>query len=301
MENDDRLRSTLPTAGQLLRHVADALRAGGGSATNSEISKYVVDTLGLTEEQQEITRADGRISQVEQSISEAKSYLKRAGFADRSRQGVWALTEAGERASDDDLEDSARVAWRRWSEERKARAEAGESVADDATVPDLDDETGPLGIDWKQQVISALLTMSPSAFEDLAKRLLREAGFVNVKVRGRSGDGGIDGEGVYRPLPLIGFQVYWQSKRYSGTVSAEDVRNFRGAMVGRGDKGLFITTGTFTGPARDEAAREGAPPIDLIDGPALAELLAQYELGVRRKPVTSYEHSVDADFFQSFS
>lgn len=126
--------------------------------------------------------------------------------------------------------------------------------------------------------------LNPSAFERLAQRLLREAGFVKVEVTGRSGDGGIDGLGVLR-LNLLSFQVLFQCKRYSGSVGPSTIRDFRGAMVGRSDKGLFITTGTFTAEARREATRDGAPPIELIDGDHLCDLLKNLSIGVRTEMV----------------
>ena len=98
------------------------------------------------------------------------------------------------------------------------------------------------------------MSITPDAFERLARRLLREAEFDSVNVTGRSGDGGIDGLGVYH-LGLVSFPVIFQCKRYRGSVSPSAVRDFRGAMAGRGDKGLLITTGTFTADAKKEATR----------------------------------------------
>ena len=140
--------------------------------------------------------------------------------------------------------------------------------------------------------------MDPGAFERLSKRLLREAGFVNVKVTGGSGDGGLDGSGVYR-LSLVSFPVYFQCKRYKGTVGSGQVRDFRGAMQGRGDRGLLITTGTFTADAKAEATRDGAPPIDLIDGEELADLLREFGLGVESVERTVYDVTVRPEFFAS--
>ncbi|WP_133065093.1 restriction endonuclease, partial [Flavimaricola marinus] len=109
--------------------------------------------------------------------------------------------------------------------------------------------------------------------------LLREAGFTKVEVRGKSGDGGIDGVGVLR-VNLVSFQVYFQCKRWKGSVGSKEIRDFRGALQGRADKGLFITTGHFTSQASDEATRDGAIAIDLIDGDRLCELLKENRLGV---------------------
>ena len=139
--------------------------------------------------------------------------------------------------------------------------------------------------------------MSPGSFERLAQRLLREAGFVSTTVTGKSGDGGIDGLGVYR-MSLVSFPVFFQCKRYSGSVGAGAVRDFRGAMAGRGDKGLLITTGSFTADAKSEATRDGAPPLDLIDGARLCELLKAYELGVKVTTRTVEDIQVVPQFFQ---
>src|SRR3712207_5866660 len=119
--------------------------------------------------------------------------------------------------------------------------------------------------DWRDQLLDVLTSMKSDGFERLAQRLLREAGFISATVTGRSGDGGIDGLGVYR-MSLVSFPVFFQCKRYVGSVGSSAVRDFRGAMAGRGDKGLLITTGTFTAEAKAEATRDGAPPLDLIDG-----------------------------------
>jgi len=151
-------------------------------------------------------------------------------------------------------------------------------------------------LSWKEQLLECLATMPPAAFERLCQRMLREAGFIKVEVTGRSGDGGIDGIGVLR-VRLVSFQVLFQSKRWKGAVGASVVRDFRGAMVGRADKGLIITTGNFTADARREATRDGAPAIDLVDGDTLTDLLKQYGLGVGVKMVEEIE--VKPDFFQT--
>lgn len=140
------------------------------------------------------------------------------------------------------------------------------------------------------------MRLDPAGFERLAQRLLREAAFVSATVTGRSGDGGIDGLGVYR-MSLVSFPVFFQCKRYVGSVGSGAVRDFRGAMAGRGDKGLLITTGTFTSDAKAEATRDGAPPLDLIDGKRLCELLKEYDLGVLTTKRTVEDVEVLSEFF----
>jgi restriction system protein len=141
---------------------------------------------------------------------------------------------------------------------------------------------------WQDLLLDCLLKMKPTAFERLCQKILKDSGFIKVEVTGRSGDGGIDGIGVLR-LNLLSFHVFFQCKRWKGSVGASTIRDFRGAMVGRADKGLVITTGTFTTDARREATRDGAPTIDLVDGIAVCELLKRLQIGVSIRKV---EHVV---------
>ncbi|HEX5165915.1 MAG TPA: restriction endonuclease [Thermomicrobiales bacterium] len=151
---------------------------------------------------------------------------------------------------------------------------------------------------WNEFLLEALLSIAPATFERLCQRVLRESGFTKVEVTGRSGDGGIDGIGVLR-VSLLSFHVYFQCKRYRGSVGASAIRDFRGAMVGRTDKGLFITTGTFTPDAKKEATRDGAPVLDLIDGTALCALLKDLKLGITTEMVEAV--TVDSHWFQSLA
>jgi restriction system protein len=141
---------------------------------------------------------------------------------------------------------------------------------------------------WQDLLLDCLLKMKPAAFERLCQRILKDSGFIKVEVTGRGGDGGIDGIGVLR-INLLSFHVFFQCKRWKGSVGASAIRDFRGAMVGRADKGLVMTTGTFTTDARKEATRDGAPAIDLVDGEAVCELLKRLQIGVSIRKV---EHVV---------
>ena len=171
-----------------------------------------------------------------------------------------------------------RVVEGRYKALRSSKRVLGGGVPQVASGDDGDvvDETA---VSWRDELLLQLLGLSPDRFEHLSKRLLREAGFTQVEVTGRSGDEGIDGTGIYRPT-LVSFPVFFQCKRYRGSVGASKVRDFRGAMAGRGEQGILITTGTFSAEARSEASRAGAPLIDLIDGQGLCDLLKQYHLGV---------------------
>jgi restriction system protein len=152
--------------------------------------------------------------------------------------------------------------------------------------------------EWRDTLLEVVQSMSPTSFEKLCQRVLRESGFTQVEITGRSGDGGIDGIGVLR-IALLSFQVFFQCKRYKGSVGAPVIRDFRGAMVGRTDKGLLMTTGSFTPEAKREATRDGAPVLDLIDGDSLCTILKDLSLGVTTRQVD--EVSIDPEWFSSFS
>lgn len=268
--------SSLPRYQDLLWPTIVALRDLGGSGSIDEIVERVLQLGDYSEDQQAILHKDGPSTEIEYRLAWARTYLKGMGFADNSQRGVWSLTDEGRAAQESEIEPrrQAYIVRTREQRRRKADASGGSSESDE------NGETEPDELTWQEQLLDALMQLSPAGFERLAQRLLREAGFVSATVTGRSGDGGIDGLGVYR-MSLVSFPVFFQCKRYVGSVGAGAVRDFRGAMAGRGDKGLLITTGTFTADAKAEATRDGAPPLDLIDGKRLCELLKEYDLGVR--------------------
>lgn len=266
----------------------------GGSGSIGEIVETVVKQESCAEEQQAVLHNDGPGTEIEYRLAWARSYLKAMGLLTNSARGVWALTDEGVGLLTDPTttDKQRREALREHLREHLARRRRNRGVsAREASLGDAPDPT-----DWKEQLLDALLGMAPDAFERLAQRLLREADFDSVNVTGRSGDGGIDGLGVYR-LGLVSFPVFFQCKRYRGSVGAGAVRDFRGAMSGRGDKGLLITTGAFSADAKREATRDGAPPIDLIDGDRLCALLKRYDLGVRTQVRQVEDVTIDPAFF----
>jgi restriction system protein len=266
-----------------------AVRKLGGSASIDEIVEKVIDQGGFTEEQQSILHGDGPQTEIEYRLAWARTYLKGMGLLVNSRRGVWSLTEQGRAVQQDEMAGRHRQYVAQYREERRRKRRVDGSPAD--TGGGADDEAS-----WEDQLLDALMAMRPDGFERLAQRLLREAGFISAAVTGRTGDGGIDGLGVYR-MSLVSFPVFFQCKRYKGSVGAAAVRDFRGAMAGRGDKGLLITTGTFTSDAKAEATRDGAPPVDLIDGLRLCQLLKEYDLGVITITRQVEDVAVDVTFF----
>lgn len=299
------MTAPLPKVEDLYVPTIKALRDLGGSASIEEIQDRLTDVQGYSQDQLDQCYLTSGAQILPDRMSWARSYLKIAGFAASGGRGIWVLTDEG-RLALETMNDAAL---------RRAVIDAGnahnvllnarkkQQAALTAKTPDrpTDTLTSPEEGDtdeaeWTESLLAVLRAMDPAAFERLAQRLLRESGFVKVEVTGKSGDGGIDGAGVLR-VNLISFQVLFQCKRYSGSVPSATVRDFRGAMQGRADKGLIITTGTFTADARKEATRDGAPAIDLIDGDALCGLLRELGLGVRVTPVTTYRVEVEKAFF----
>ncbi|MBM7083793.1 MULTISPECIES: restriction endonuclease [Micromonospora] len=285
-------RTSIPDYSQLLWPTAEAVRTLGGSGSIDEIVEAVLQQQHFTDEQQQILHGDGPQTEIEYRLAWARTYLKFMGLLINSRRGVWTLTEQGRAVDKDAIPRLHGEVVARLREEQRARrlAQQAKNVAS-GDGQQIDEEQ-----DWRDLLLDVLMSIAPDAFERLSQRLLREAGFISATVTGRTGDGGIDGLGIYR-MSLVSFPVFFQCKRYRGSVGASAVRDFRGAMAGRGDKGLLITTGTFTAEAKAEATRDGAPPVDLIDGRRLCDLLKEYDLGVRTETRTVEDVTVETEFF----
>lgn len=291
---------SVPQYHELLLPTLEAVLDLGGSGSIGEIVETVMRREEVSEEQQAVLHNDGPETEIGYRIAWARTYLKGMGLLTNSQRGVWTLTDQGSALlSDGALSDADRL--RRLQEmralyieqTRRNRKTRKVTTGGEVVAPE---DTASEAREWKELLLDVLMSMKPDAFERLAKRLLREADFDSVTVTGGSGDGGIDGLGIYR-LGLMSFPVFFQCKRYRGSVGPSMVRDFRGAMAGRGDKGLLITTGTFSAEAKREATRDGAPPVDLIDGQRLCDLLQRYELGVTTVTRQVQEFSVQETFF----
>jgi len=281
----------IPQYHELMWPSLQATKALGGSATVREMDEATVEAEGFTEEQQAVPHGDGRMSELKYRLHWARTHLKGIGALENSARGVWALTDHGRTVSEEEMHAETKA----WRAEVRGRRHARRAAELEDAAEDGDERDG----DWKDVLIARLLELPPDGFERLAQRILREAGFVNVAVTGKSGDGGIDGLGTYR-VSLVAFSVYFQCKRYKGSVTAGSVRDFRGAMAGRGEKGLLITTGSFTKDATNEASRDGAPPVELIDGEQLCDLLREYRLGVKVERRVEEDVTVVPDFFNEY-
>jgi len=269
----------------LLNPVIRALKNLGGSGTIEEINNKVAELENIPSEQLEVLHnpEKGGVTEIEYRIGWARTWLKQYGVIDNSSRGVWSLTEKGITSERVDEKDVVRVVREKIKKNKQELSESSDETNDE--------------IEWQEELLDVILKMSPSGFERLVQRLLRESGFVQVEVTGQSGDGGVDGHGILRLGGLLSFHVIFQAKRWKGAVGSSQVRDFRGAMVGRADKGLLITTGAFTKDAVKEATRDGAPAIDLVDGDQLVEKLKQLSLGVATKIIEVEQVTIDAKWF----
>jgi len=268
--------------------VISALKELGNSGTPSEVREVIIKNLKIPDSVLNEQLKSG-IARFDNKAAWARFYLSKAGYLDSSKRGVWTLTEKGINSAL--TEKDALELFR--SVHGTFRQEEAERDEEEAAPP------GPGNIysgAYKEELLEIIRKLSPSGFEKLCQRLLREAGFQEVKITGRSGDEGIDGEGLLQINPLMSFKVLFQCKRYQGAVNPSQIRDFRGAMQGRADKGVFITTGSFSNDARKEAMREGVPPIELVDSERLISMFEDFKLGLKLKE--TYE--IDKVFFEEF-
>lgn len=272
-------------------HSIDAL---GGSGQIAEIDSASIEFLQLSQAVLDERYPKSGALIVPDRTSWARTYLRIGGLLKSEGRGLWLITDDGRAAlgkGEAQVREIIRLAGNEHNRQLMAK-KANEKASKLAMVEagEMPDDDGA----WSDLLLAKVQSIDPSAFERLCQLLLRKSGFTQVEVTGKTGDGGIDGKGVVR-VNLVSFHVLFQCKRYQGSVGSSTVRDFRGAMQGRADKGLVITTGTFTPDARREATRDGAPAIDLIDGQALCQLLKDNDLGVKVEMVEQV--TVEPGFF----
>ena len=278
---------------QFLKYVIPILKilqANGGAANSSSVIDQVVEDLGITEEDLAETTSNGQ-SRIRNQIQWARFYLFKAGLIDNSQRGIWRLTKVGLDAKFKETD-----VYEMFKSVQEKASKTKDKKEDSKSKSDID-ETTTEDEEHSAELLNLIKNITPSGFEKLCKRLLTEIGIHDIVITGGSGDQGIDGVGLVKLNDVVSLNIVFQCKRYKETVSPHYVRDFRGAMQGRGEKGLMISTGRFTKEAKNEANRDGVTPIELIDGERLVELFEKHELGL--KPVTVYE--IDTDFFNSFT
>lgn len=282
MANKQAKASNCPSYQFFFKPTLQALDELGGSGSNEEIYNRVLLITQLPTDVIEIMHSFTK-TEVEYRLAWARTYLKNYGALDNSKHGVWSLTTKGAKMLKENNIDPKEI--NKYT--IKKRSKVRSTIAEEDLVVEA--------FSWRDQITDILQHLDPYAFERLAQRLLRECGFSDVVVTRRSGDGGIDGTGKLRIQGIFSFNVAFQCKRYKGVVGPSEIRDFRGSLDTNIEKGVLITTGTFTKAAKDEASCPGKRLIDLMDGEELINKLAEYGIGLNE--VKSYE--VDEDFFHS--
>lgn len=266
----------LPNRNELMSPTIDAIKQLGGSANIDEIYEKIVDNLQLSDSIVEVVNGKTGQSELQYNLAWVRTVLKNKGILTKGGKGIWVLNENTPVVINN---------------EKKTKIKKIEEQNADEEVSEAEE--------WKRIAIDIITEkLSPSSFERLIQRILREKGFTQVEITGKTGDGGIDGRGIAKINGILSFHIIFQCKRYKGKVPSSEIRDFRGAMVGRTDKGLFITTGSFTRDAIREANRDGAPAIDLMDGNKIVEKLKELNLGIE---VEFREHiTVNEKWFENF-
>lgn len=284
----------------ILNATLRALHELGDSGRNQEIHDKAVEILGLSEEEiaKPLKPDQSTPTEIAYRLGWARTYLKHYGIVHNSRLGVWALTVKGKTTTEVDGKDVERVFNEKSKQKRKAKEAQGSPDSDDTDEQFQEGDDLTLDEAWRDQLHSVLTSMDPTAFERLCQRVLRESGFTKVEVTSASHDGGIDGKGILQVNDFLTFRVEFQCKRYSGSVGPDVVQKLRGAMSGSADRGLIVTTGSFTQGAKREANHEFKVPIELVDGDELINKLKELELGVATETVEKV--TVDPDFFKKF-
>ena len=277
----------------------DALRDLGDSGKPREVSAKIASNLNLSDKILDETLNSGG-SKFHNQVAWARQYLVWEGLLDSSKHGTWKLTDKGKQISL--TEEEAHKLFLKWlnihQKPRKGKTEKKE-ITEEIFIG-AQEEISPDDVEISDEInlIDILRSLSPSGFEKICRELLRESGFENVEVTGGSHDEGIDGYGTLELNPFVSFKVLFQCKRYKAknTVSRSQVGDFRNAMMGRAEKGIIITTSSFSNAAIREANREGATPVELVDGEKLVEMFERVELGVKKETI----YKVNLSHFEKY-
>ena len=299
MTKRQKIDNRIPRYSKLIMPTFQALKELGGSGKNDEILNQIIVDLQISDEVADIPhKGNPNKTELSYQADWARTYLNKYGVIENSSRGVWSIRPDYVSV---ELLDEKLIIKTVTNENASKRAKKDSSGNDEHNDnPDNDDpsddavefpeELKP----WRERLAEVLQNMDPYGFERLAQRVLRECGFTQVEVTKKSGDGGIDGTGKLRINGIFSFNVAFQCKRYKGLVGAGEIRDFRGSLTTNVEKGVMITTGTFSKAAREEASSPGKQQIDLIDGEEFISKIAECGIGV--KPVTIYE--IDEDFFK---
>lgn len=278
----------IPNYAQLIEYTFIALKELGGSGKNTEINDKVAEIMQLSDDVLSVPHLNSSsLSEVNYRLAWARTLLKNHGALENSARSVWAITKAFasiENVDGEYIDKNCRNKSTILSDKPD-----GQSESNTEPEGDVPEEVRS----WRKKLHDVISNMDPYGFERLSQRLLRECGFTQVEVTKKSGDGGIDGTGKLRINGIFSFNIAFQCKRYHGVVGAGEIRDFRGSLTTNIEKGVFVTTGSFSKAAVEEASSPGKQQIDLIDGEEFINKLAEFGIGVHE--VKDYD--IDEEFF----
>lgn len=287
----------LPPYTELLWPTLQSIISLGGSASIEELDRAVITRQRLSPESQTLPHGDGPGTEIEYRLAWARTYLKGMGLLANTRRAVWSVTTRGRNTSESDVKPLLAAFT---AEQRRRRLSRNAGVDVVKVLPQVPTESAePDANRWRDDIVETIDQLPPRGFARLVTTLLSAAGFSTAAVTSGS-DERVEGVGVYR-LALLSFSVCFQCIRETDRVGADVVREFRASMAARGEKGLLISTGSFTDGARNEAHRAGAPLIDLIDGKRLCDLLKEHSLGVHTTVRTVEDVVVDLSYFAALA
>ncbi|ODS54098.1 MAG: restriction endonuclease [Acidobacteria bacterium SCN 69-37] len=301
----------VPTYDLFIEPVLRYLAGHPEGALARDVQEAVADSLGLSDADRAELLPSGIQAVYKNRAGWAHDRLKRAGYSASLRRGFWRLTPAGAafaEATPGPLPEQVIETMAKYDKDVRLRPSGADDIAasvggqsDPSAKASPDDRLEQALGELRQAVASELLEqlsqVSPQYFETIVLDLLHRMGYgasrADLQRVGGVGDGGIDGVIALDKLGLE--KVYVQAKRWQSGVGRPEVQAFYGALAGqRANKGVFITTSTFTHQALEFC--RSVERIVLIDGARLAELMIDHEVGVTLRPVKVPK--VDSDYFE---
>lgn len=291
----------------VLAHLSD-----GESKRSRAVKDAMAAEFALTDGEQAELLPSGRQRTIDNRVAWALTYLSQAGLVERPQRGIVRISDLGRQALDANPEQislkvlekyPAYIAFRNRTREVETPAEKALPAAEPSATPQdlLEQAVRENGAVIENELLQRALALPSIGFEDLVMKLLAEMGYGHagrVERTRASGDAGIDGIISQDPLGLD--RIYVQAKRYATdkVIHRPTIQSFVGALMGaQGDRGVFITTSSFSSGAREEAERV-AFRIELIDGARLAQLMLRHGVGVQAE-TTATLYQLDEDFFEA--
>jgi restriction system protein len=252
------------------------IESAGGKARPSALYGRVAKHFpNLTLEDQRARHPKTGIPIWSNRVQWARQHLVNKGEVDASTRGIWRITQKG-------------------------RTRLGLAPSTPLPQPQVSTIVQLLDAEGHQvrtRLHELMMNLHPQQFEAFAGTLLESLGFTDIEITNYVGDGGIDGYGRLE-MGVVKVKAAFQCKRWQQNVSRPNVDQFRGAIQGRVEQGIFITTSDFSDEAKKVSSIAGAVPIVLINGDRIVDIMLEKGLGVRQEPLTVTR--IDEEFFATF-